>query len=694
MTAIAGSTSGPTGRADAGAHRRARPSLLGARCACTWAWRPGSARPTAMLEEGHRRVERGTDLVVGFVETHGRPRTGDLLDGLEVVPRVRIEYRGVVVEEMDTEAIIARRSTVALIDELAHTNAPGSAAREALAGRRAHPRRRHRGHQHLQRAAPRVGRGCGGDHHRRARSTSVCPDAVLVGADEIELVDMSPHALRQRMRHGNVYPPERSQVALDRFFTEANLTALRELSLRFVAGRVDRQLERISTDMGVAGPGPLSERVMVLVDDQLASRRALRRGAAMASALRARLLALTVTNAKTERAPWDRARDLRENLDYAADLGADLVTVEADDLVAAVADQARRNRVSQVVMAHRDRSRMDRLLHRSFASALLEKAPDLEVHLVGPGGELRDPFAVGTERWPGTRRVARTTATPLLARTGEWSAVGVRPHPVADARLGCDEVVEAASRRQPLPACGGSGSRRRGRSGPHRGRPRPRPRAGCGRVSPVGRDGRAGQRGWRTRAASAARARPPTRTLWPSTSRVRLPLWTMPSASAAGPAARRSTERIAGVQLGHPERLGQVVVGATLQRLDLGCLFAARRKHDDAGGGFATDVTQHGQAVEVGQAQVQQHEVRLPVAPTPQGLLGVAGLDDPIAMADQVAGHLGAQRAVVLDQQDGRRRRRSLMRVRPAGGSRQATARARWLQRSPASTAGPGRTAA
>ena len=219
---------------------------------------------------------------------------------------------------------------------------------------------------------------------------------VLVGADEIELVDMSPHALRQRMRHGNVYPPERTQVALDRFFTEPNLTALRELSLRFVAGRVDRQLERISTDMGVAGPGPLSERVMVLVDDQLASRRALRRGAAMASALRARLLALTVTSAKTERAPWDRARDLRENLDYAADLGADLVTVEADDLVAAVADQARRNRVSQVVMAHRDRSRMDRLLHRSFASALLEKAPDLEVHLVGPGGEVRDPFTVGT----------------------------------------------------------------------------------------------------------------------------------------------------------------------------------------------------------------------------------------------------------------------------------------------------------
>ena len=355
---------------------------------------PGVGKTFAMLEEGHRRVERGTDLVVGFVETHGRPRTGDLLAGLEIIPRLRIEYRGVVVEEMDTDAVIARKPAVALIDELAHTNVPGSPSEKRWQDVE---RIRDAGIevvstcnvQHLESVADAVATITGAPVNERL------PDAVLVGADEIELVDMSPHALRQRMRHGNVYPPERTQVALDRFFTEPNLTALRELSLRFVAGRVDQQLERIATDMGMAGPGPLSERVMVLVDDQLASRRALRRGAAMASALRARLLALTVTSAKTERAPWDRARDLRENLDYAADLGAELVTVEADDVVAAVADQARRNRVSQVVMAHRDRSRIDRLLHRSFASALLEVAPNLEVHLVGPGEEVRDPFATG-----------------------------------------------------------------------------------------------------------------------------------------------------------------------------------------------------------------------------------------------------------------------------------------------------------
>ena len=400
-------------------------------CGSTWAWHRAWARRSRCSRRVTDAWSAARTSWSGFVETHGRPRTADLLDGLEVMPRLRVEYRGVVVEEMDTEAILARHPAVGAGRRAGPHQRARVAAREALAGRGA---LRDAGIevistcnvQHLESVADAVATITGAPVNERL------PDAVLVGADEIELVDMSPHALRQRMRHGNVYPPERAQVALDRFFTEPNLTALRELSLRFVAGRVEAQLERISTDMGVAGPGPLSERVMVLVDEQLASRRALRRGAAMASALRARLLALTVTSAKTERAPWDRARDLRENLDYAADLGAELVTVEADDLVAAVADQARRNRVSQVVMAHRDRSRMDRLLHRSFASALLEVAPDLEVHLVGPGGEVRDPFTVGTRGGQGPSEGGQDPSGghggrfPLLSRGSAFRSVRPR----------------------------------------------------------------------------------------------------------------------------------------------------------------------------------------------------------------------------------------------------------------------------
>jgi two-component system sensor histidine kinase KdpD len=224
---------------------------------------PGVGKTYRMLEEGHRRVARGTDLVVGFVEPHGRPHTVELLEGLEVIPRRRIEYRGVTIDEMDTDAILARRPTVALVDELAHTNVPGSEREkrwqdvEILRDAEIHVVTT-LNVQHLEGIADAVATITGAPVNERL------PEEVLLGADEIELVDMSPHALRQRMKHGNVYPPERSQLALDRFFTEANLTALRELALRLVAQRVEGQLE--DTVAGERLP-LVTERVLVLVDE-------------------------------------------------------------------------------------------------------------------------------------------------------------------------------------------------------------------------------------------------------------------------------------------------------------------------------------------------------------------------------------------------------------------------------------------
>src|SRR6478609_3128413 len=242
---------------------------------------PGVGKTFRMLEEGHRRSERRTDLIVGFVEAHGRPETEKLLDGLEIVPRRRIEHRGVAIEEMDTDAILARAPAVALVDELAHTNAPGSsrskrwedvqvlldAGIDVVSTCNI---------QHLDSVADAVATITGAPVNERI------PDEVLAAADEVELVDMSPFALRQRMRHGNVYPPERTTIALERFFTETNLTALRELSLRFVAGRVDAQLEGIGTSQA----GNVTERVLVLIDPSPATARALRRAAATAAVLR------------------------------------------------------------------------------------------------------------------------------------------------------------------------------------------------------------------------------------------------------------------------------------------------------------------------------------------------------------------------------------------------------------------------
>jgi two-component system sensor histidine kinase KdpD len=340
---------------------------------------PGVGKTFRMLEEGHRRLGRGTDLVVGFVEAHGRPHTIELLAGLEVVPRRRIEYRGVVVEEMDTDAILERNPTVALVDELAHTNVPGSARDkrwqdvEIIRDAGIHVVTT-MNVQHLESVSDAVATITGAPVNERL------PDDVLLTADEIELVDMSPHALRQRMKHGNVYPPDRTQVALEKFFTEANLTALRELSLRLVARRVEGQLE--GTIAGQQLP-LVTDRVIVLVDDSPASARAVRRAAALASALHAAFVALVVETPEFERRPFDRNRDLQEALNAAVDLGAEVVRVEAADVVTGVEQVARSRRASHLVLPHREVTGLKRLRERTLVDRLIERLPDLEVHVVG-----------------------------------------------------------------------------------------------------------------------------------------------------------------------------------------------------------------------------------------------------------------------------------------------------------------------
>ena len=342
---------------------------------------PGVGKTYKMLEEAHRRHDRGTDVVVGFVETYGRRHTAAQLDGLEIVPRVRVEYRGVAVEEMDAEAIIARHPAVALVDELAHTNVPGS-ARE----------KRWQDVDRIRDAGIEVISTCNVQHVDSIADAvetilgvpvrEHIPDEVVRAADEIELVDMSPHALRQRMRHGNVYPPERATLALERFFTEPNLTALRDLSLRFVAGKVDDQLEGIVSERGVS-VGPVTERVLTLVDESVECRRALRRAASIASALHAPLLAVAVETPGAQLSR-DRQQNIQGNLDYAVDLGAEIIRGETADLARGLEEVVRDRRVTHLVLVHRPH----RGLHwgrGSLADHLLDSVPGLEIHLVGAG---------------------------------------------------------------------------------------------------------------------------------------------------------------------------------------------------------------------------------------------------------------------------------------------------------------------
>jgi two-component system sensor histidine kinase KdpD len=339
---------------------------------------PGVGKTYRMLDEGHRRLGRGTDLVVGFVEAHGRPHTLERLDGLEIVPRRRTEYRGVVVEEMDTDAIIARDPTVALVDELAHTNVPGSARPkrwedvEAIRDAGIHVVTT-LNVQHLDSVADAVATITGAPVNERL------PEDVLLGADEIELVDMSPHALRQRMKHGNVYPPERTQIALDKFFTEANLTALRELALRLTAQRVEGQLEGELSGRSL----PLvTDRVVVLVDGSLASIRAIRRAAKLASAIHAALIAVVVETPASGTQSFDRSRDLQEAMDDALDLGADVVRIEAADVADGLASIAEQRRATHVFVPFREVGGLRRLRERSLVERVLERLPEVEVHAV------------------------------------------------------------------------------------------------------------------------------------------------------------------------------------------------------------------------------------------------------------------------------------------------------------------------
>jgi two-component system sensor histidine kinase KdpD len=339
---------------------------------------PGVGKTYKMLEEGHRRLARGTDVVVGYAETHGRAVVSGLLDGLEIVPRRRIEYRGMTIEEMDTDAIVERRPTVALVDELAHTNVPGSIREkrwedvEVIRDAGIHIVST-LNVQHLDTLADAVATITGAPVNERL------PNEVLFGAEEIEIVDMSPHALRQRMKHGNVYPPERTRVALDKFFTETNLTALRDLALRFVAERVEGQLE----GSGGEELSLITDRVLVLVDGSEASRRAVRRAAALAAAVRGVLIGVAVDTPESARQPFDRVRDLQETLDDATDLGAEIIRIEAHDLASGLSEVARARGATHIVLPFREATGLRRVMERPLVDQLIARLPEVEVHVVG-----------------------------------------------------------------------------------------------------------------------------------------------------------------------------------------------------------------------------------------------------------------------------------------------------------------------
>ncbi|WP_326600379.1 universal stress protein [Streptomyces sp. NBC_01803] len=342
---------------------------------------PGVGKTYDMLGEGRRRADRGADVVIGFVEDYGRPLTRRMAEGLDTVPRRRITHRGAAFAEMDLDAVLARRPQVALIDELAHTNVPGSrnpkrwqdieellqAGIDVISTLNI---------QHLESLNDVVA------HITGVRQRETVPDEVVRHADQIELVDMSAEALRQRMRHGNIYPPEKIDDALRHFFTTGNLSALREIALLWAADRVEEAVLRYRSEHGIEQPWPTRERVLVALSGGPEGDTLIRRGERLAArAAGGDLLAVHVARADgLATAPperLDRQRALTESL------GGTCHTVTSDDPAAAVLDFAQRVNATQIVIGASRRGRLGLLFNRGVGERIIEgSAEDIDVYVV------------------------------------------------------------------------------------------------------------------------------------------------------------------------------------------------------------------------------------------------------------------------------------------------------------------------
>ena len=350
----------------------------------------GVGKTYAMLNEGHRRRDRGTDVVVGFVECHGRQRTEEMIGDLEVVPRKKVEYRGSMLEEMDLDAVLRRHPKVALIDELAHTNVPGSGKNEKrwqdvleilAAGINVITTVNI---QHLESIADEVENMTGAKVRERV------PDWVVRRADQIELVDSSPEQLRRRMLHGNIYPKERVTKALSNFFRTDNLTALRELALRFLADETDEELlehlRRHESDV----VWEVCERTMVAVDAAPGTDALLRRAARMALRLKGELDVLHIDASDATR-PGDR-KTVEKLRQLADDVGARWHEIQDDDPTRAIVNFAQEHQITQIVIGSSQRSRWQQLTGGgSRVTRIIKEAGALgvDVHVIA----LRKPAA-------------------------------------------------------------------------------------------------------------------------------------------------------------------------------------------------------------------------------------------------------------------------------------------------------------
>jgi len=381
----------------------------------------GVGKTYDMLKAAHAAHERGIDVVIGYVETHGRAETVALVDGLPLIPRRRVEYKGTSLEEMDLDAILARKPALVLVDELAHTNAPGSRhakrymdVEELLDG----------GIdvfttmnvQHLESRADTVAQITGSI----VRET--VPDSIMARADDVEVIDISPDELLGRLAEGKVYTPDRSRRAVDNFFRKGNLTALREMSLRVTADRVDHQLREYMRDQRITGPWKTGQRVIVGVSASPHSVELIRWAARIASSQDSSWVAVHM-EASQPLTDADKEQ-LAKNIKLARELGAEVMSTPGENLAEALIRVARRENCTQVIIGKPRPGYFRR--QGSVLAELIEKSGALDIHVVG--GDAQEEDRIGRHSWmpefhsgPGSYAAALLITLAVALACFPWS---------------------------------------------------------------------------------------------------------------------------------------------------------------------------------------------------------------------------------------------------------------------------------
>lgn len=380
---------------------------------------PGVGKTFAMLNEARRAKERGRDVVVGFVETHGRPSTATQIGDLEVIPRQRIEYRGTSFEEMDVDAILARHPERVLVDELAHTNVPGSrnekrwqdvaelldAGINVLSTLNI---------QHLESINDVVERITG------IRQRETIPDEIVRAADQVELVDQTPEALRRRMAHGNIYKAEKIDAALANYFREGNLAALRELALLWLVDKVDVGLEAYREKHGITAAWETRERVVLALTGAPGTEALIRRAARISQRAHGELIGVHVRRDEGLAGPPSALLDEHRRL--LLDMGGEYHEVSGADVGTALLEFAHAENATQLILGASQRSRWEELLHGSVINRVVRQSGPIDVHVISHE-RIEEPAGRRPRGLP--RPMISPVTTPRLATGWAIAVTGV-----------------------------------------------------------------------------------------------------------------------------------------------------------------------------------------------------------------------------------------------------------------------------